>query len=380
MEKEFCLEKDEEVVLEEEDELNDLIYTGESDKPVFELVKVTKKDFSIYELFRKYQKGQLTLEVDFQRKSVWDNKQKCELIESILMGLPLPIFYLKQKNNSTYVVVDGKQRLSTLFDFLQNKFQLKLLKILTFLNGKKFMNLEEEYGIYQAQLEDYQVYSHVILPPTPDKVLFDIFDRVNRGGTKLNKQEIRNALYHGKGLNMIAEISKTKIFEEATGIENRKDSRMKGSYLLTRFLAFYLLFNGMLFKNNKTYEYTSDLDDLIELTLTQLNIESSEKLSELKQITLRCLEMSKDILGRGAFRREMKISNPINMNIFETTLYFMSLIAGQRIASDKIVKGLIQAITSEEYLGYIGNSRENIKNVNGRFNMMKKLSKEIVYD
>jgi hypothetical protein len=380
MEKEFCLEKDEEVVLEEEDELNDLIYTGESDKPVFELVKVTKKDFSIYELFRKYQKGQLTLEVDFQRKSVWDNKQKCELIESILMGLPLPIFYLKQQNNSTYVVVDGKQRLSTLFDFLQNKFQLKLLKILTFLNGKKFMNLEEEYGIYQAQLEDYQVYSHVILPPTPDKVLFDIFDRVNRGGTKLNKQEIRNALYHGKGLNMIAEISKTKIFEEATGIENRKDSRMKGSYLLTRFLAFYLLFNGMLFKNNKTYEYTSDLDDLIELTLTQLNIESSEKLSELKQITLRCLEMSKDILGRGAFRREMKISNPINMNIFETTLYFMSLIAGQRIASDKIVKGLMQAITSEEYLGYIGNSRENIKNVNGRFNMMKKLSKEIVYD
>lgn len=137
MEKEFCLEKDEEVVLEEEDELNDLIYTGESDKPVFELVKVTKKDFSIYELFRKYQKGQLTLEVDFQRKSVWDNKQKCELIESILMGLPLPIFYLKQQNNSTYVVVDGKQRLSTLFDFLQNKFQLKLLKILTFLNGKK---------------------------------------------------------------------------------------------------------------------------------------------------------------------------------------------------------------------------------------------------
>ena len=380
MEMKPYLEKDEEVVLEEEDELNNLIYTGGSEKPVFELVKVTKKDFSIYELFRKYQKGQLTLEVDFQRKSVWDNRQKCELIESILMGLPLPIFYLKQQNNSTYVVVDGKQRLSTLFDFLQNNFQLKLLKILTFLNGKKFVDLEEEYGIYQAQLEDYQVYSHVILPPTPDKVLFDIFDRVNRGGTKLNKQEIRNALYHGKGLNMIAEISKTKIFEEATGIENRKDSRMKGSYLLTRFLAFYLLFNGMLFKNNKIYEYTSDLDDLIELTLTQLNIESSEKLSEFKQITLRCLEMSKDILGRGAFRREMKISNPINMNIFETTLYFMSLINGHIIDSEKIANGLMKVITSDEYLGYIGNSRENIRNVSGRFNMMIKLFKEIVYD
>jgi len=144
--------------------------------------------------------------------------------------------------------------------------------------------------------------------------------------------------------------------------------------------AFYLLFNGMLFKNNKIYEYTSDLDDLIELTLTQLNIESSEKLSEFKQITLRCLEMSKDILGRGAFRREMKISNPINMNIFETTLYFMSLINGHIIDSEKIANGLMKVITSDEYLGYIGNSRENIRNVSGRFNMMIKLFKEIVYD
>ena len=231
---------EDEVMLENEDDLNVLEYAGNDERPLFETVRVTKKDFSVFELYRKYNKQQLILDVDFQRKTVWGYKQKCELIESILMGLPLPIFYFKQQNNSTYVVVDGKQRLSTLFEFLNNGFSLKSLKILTFLNGKKFKDLTEELGIYQSQLEDYQVYSHVILPPTPDKILFDIFDRVNRGGTKLNKQEIRNALYHGRGLKMITSITETEIFEEATRIEHGKDARMKGSYLLTRFFAFYL--------------------------------------------------------------------------------------------------------------------------------------------
>ena len=310
-----------EISLENEEELNNLEYSGSEEKPLFASVRVTKKDFSIYELYRKYKKQQLVLEVDFQRNTVWGPKQKCELIESILMGLPLPIFYFKQQNNSTYVVVDGKQRLSTLFEFLNNGFTLKSLKILKFLNGKKFKDLTDELGIYQSQLEDYQVYSHVILPPTPDKILFDIFDRVNRGGTKLNKQEIRNALYHGRGLKMITAVTKSEEFVKATRIEHKKDSRMKGSYLVTRFLAFYLLFNGLLDKDGKQYEYTGDLDDLIEVTLTKLNQTLLEELEQIGKFTIKCLERANDILGKGAFRKEVNESKPINMNIFETTLY-----------------------------------------------------------
>lgn len=130
---------DEDIILENDDELEDLGYSGES--PLFETVHVTKKDFSIYELYRKFNKGQLILEVDFQRSSVWKEKQKCELIESILMGLPLPIFYLKQMDNATYVIVDGKQRLSTLFDFIDNKFVLKSLKILNVLKLEKNLKI-----------------------------------------------------------------------------------------------------------------------------------------------------------------------------------------------------------------------------------------------
>lgn len=369
-----------EVILENEDELSDLEYSGNNDKPLFETIRVTKKDFSIFELFRKYKKRQLILEVDFQRNTVWRYKQKCELIESILMGLPLPIFYLKQQNNSTYVVVDGKQRLSTLFEFLSNGFSLNSLKILTFLNGKKFRDLSGEFAIFQSQLEDYQVYSHVILPPTPDKILFDIFDRVNRGGTKLNKQEIRNALYHGSGLNMITSITESEVFEQATRIEHKKDARMKGAYLLTRFFSFYLLFNGLLFKDGGKYEYTGDLDDLIEVTLGQLNQTLHEELEKLKRMTIECLKMSNEILGRGAFRREVNESKPINMNIFETTLYFMTLIIEKNLSYKKINQGLQKVINSEEYIRYIGNGRDNVVKVNGRFGLMEQLLKEISND
>lgn len=192
---------EDEIELENAEDLNHMKYEGETNAYVFKEVRVTKKDFSVYELLRKYRNKKLILDVAFQRRTVWKEKQKSELIESILMGLPLPIFYFKQLDNSRYAVVDGKQRLSALFEFLNNEFALKNLKILDFLNTKKFKDLEDDLAIYQSQLEDYQIYSHVILPPTPDKIIFDVFDRVNRGGTQLNKQEIRNALYQGKEWN-----------------------------------------------------------------------------------------------------------------------------------------------------------------------------------
>lgn len=376
------LELDDEISFENEDELNRLEYEGNGEKPLFESVKVTKKDFSIFELHRKYKKRQLILEVDFQRKDVWKYKQKCELIESILMGLPLPIFYFKLQSNSNYVVVDGKQRLSTLFEFLENKFVLKSLRILNFLNGKRFEDLTEELGVYQSQLEDYQVYSHVILPPTPDKILFDIFDRVNRGGTQLNKQEIRNALYHGKGLDMITDITKSSEFEKATRIEHKKDCRMKGSYLVTRFLSFYLFFNHLLWNNGKEYEYAGDLDELVEVTLTQLNNMSENNLVKLKNLTIRCLKMSYEILGKGAFRRELQESKPINMNIFEVTLYFMSLMLkdAKKVSDEQVYTNLQKMISNELFLHYIGNSRDNSANVYGRFEMTENLWKGISYD
>lgn len=367
---------EDEIELENAEELENMEYNGNLNSYVFKEVRVTKKDFSIYELLRKYKQDKLILDVSFQRRKVWDEKQKCELIESILMGLPLPIFYFKQLDNSRYVVVNGKQRLSALFEYLSNEFALKNLKILDFLNTRKFRDLEDTLGIYQSQLEDFQINSHVILPPTPDKILFDIFDRVNRGGTKLNKQEIRNALYLGKGMEMIHEITKCDSFQKATRIKPEKDSRMKGAYLLTRFFAFYLYFNRKLYVGGNTYQYNGDCDNLIEISLKYLNSCADIDLMELKKQTEKALQNSYFYLGKLAFRKTE--SHPINMNLFETTLFLMTNVTVQKEGINGVLKAkLYDTINSKAFSSYIGNGRDGVSNVEGRFRLINSVIKEI---
>lgn len=366
------------IVIENTEELEQLEYVEDNNLPVFKTVNVGKKDFSLFELFRKYNKGKLIYEVDFQRSELWQPKQKYELIESILMGLPLPIFYFKQSEDE-YIVVDGKQRLSTLFSFFRNEFSLKNLRVLDELNGKRFNDLTGKYSIYQSQLEDYQIYSHLILPPTPDKILFDIFDRVNRGGTKLNKQEIRNALYHGKGIDMINSVVKTKEFINATNLKPEKDRRMKASYLITRFLAFYMLFHHQLNVNGKEYEYR-DIDELLEFTLKCLNKKSDKELREYFEISVKCLQMSHELIGNGVFRKSLMQSNPINMNIFETTMFLMSEMNLPDIKNRgiNIREKVLAVIESEKFLSCIGDSRDGYSKVHMRFDLIVGIEDEIV--
>ena len=163
-------------------------------------INVSKDDNSIFELKRQFDKQRIQLSPSYQRGNVWSQKQKSELIESILMGIPLPIMYFFEDKNGIKQVVDGKQRLSALFDFMENKFTLTDLSIMSELKGKKFKDLD---GINQGKIEDYKVSINVIKPPTPDRIKFDIFDRVNRGGTSLNNQAMRNAIYQGVATKLL---------------------------------------------------------------------------------------------------------------------------------------------------------------------------------
>ena len=380
MQKSDYYTEEDEIIIENAEELDQLEYTGEDAAPVFNQVRLTRKDFSVFEMYRKYRTGKLILDVNFQRRNVWKSKQQCELIESILMGLPLPIFYLKQEDNAAYIVVDGKQRLSALFQFLNNEFVLRNLKILSFLNGKKYEDLGDNLGIYQTQLEDYQIFSHVILPPTPDKILFDIFDRVNRGGTKLNKQEIRNALYHGKGLDMIGRITKSAAFQKATRIEYLKDARMKGAYLLTRFIAFELMLRGIVYDSDKKQEYNGDADELIVNTLKYLNRSDEKTLSRIEAETTACLEKAELIFGSGAFRKELNSSNPINMNLFETMMYAMILIDEPGEKKERIREKVKDIISSDAFLYCIGDGRDSREKVYRRFSIMRDMAEEINHD
>ncbi|EHD1237406.1 DUF262 domain-containing protein, partial [Campylobacter jejuni] len=186
------LEKLEE--LEGEDSLD--INNDENYKQIYPLekIRIEKGRMSFFEIKRRQERGDIQISPEFQREDVWNYKQKSELIESVLMGIPIPVFYFFESKDTKIQVVDGRQRITTFIDFMNDKFDLKQVKIITDIIGKKFSDLNV---IQQRKIEDYQIDTYTIQPPTPEQVKFNIFDRVNRGGTRLNNQEMRNALYQG---------------------------------------------------------------------------------------------------------------------------------------------------------------------------------------
>lgn len=290
-------------------------------------VRVEKAQYSTMHLKRLVEeRKELIIAPDFQRNDVWSAKQSAELVESILMGIPIPTIYLFEMKDGTKQVVDGRQRISAILNFLNNKFSLKDLKILPQCNGKKFSELDSKM---QGIFEDYQLSFYIIQPPTPERVKYDIFDRVNRGGTRLTNQEMRNALYKGRSTVMLKELAASTVFLNATG-GGISSKRMKDQYIILRSIAFYLLKkkqDKVLEENGESIEYKSDMDDFLAKTMIFLNEKASKNLLEdCKNTFCRAMDNCFQVLGRDAFRFDSESGNrrPINMPLFEVLMYVFS--------------------------------------------------------
>jgi hypothetical protein len=280
------------------------------------------------------------------------------------MNIPLPFIYLTENKKGELVVVDGRQRLTTLFDYLNDKFTLgKRLKILDKIKNKKFSQLEP---VQQGIIEDYQLLSHIIKPPTSDRVMIDIFDRVNRGGTKLNNQEIRNALYQGQSTKLIKEISESKEFIKATN-ESIKPERMKDKYIILRAIVFYLWKKNfdINVKTNIVYiDYTGNTEDFLGKYMEIINLYSDEKIEILKRKILDAINNSYYLLGPDAFRLPSKknsfLKRPISMALFEVLVYFFIEISKHE-NKDIFIGKYKDLLVSEEFLNSFLSIDSNLK-------------------
>ncbi|TCO67895.1 DUF262 domain-containing protein [Marinisporobacter balticus] len=357
-----------------------------------ENIKIDPGYFSVFELKRKHdrtktqksdsteytktdKRNQIILDSDFQREKVWNRKQQSELIESVLMGLPIPIMYLSEDKFGNLIVVDGRQRLTAFFEFLDNKFTLTELKILRNLSDKKFDEIDP---IYQSKIEDYQLIMQIIKPPTPDTVKFHVFDRVNRGGTPLNNQEMRNALYQGNSTKLLEKLSKDQLFKIATA-NGLKSKRMKDKYIILRSIAFYLWIEKLLTdEQGKLIEYEGDIDDFLGKTMEYLNFVEETILINLEEKFKIAMENANRILGEDAFRlarSEKGNKSPINMNVFEVLVYIM-ITLGDNVNLDEIIKEKYFALINDKiFLDNIANHRDAVNKVNDRF---EKISEQFI--
>lgn len=339
------------------------------------VLNISRDTASVFQLKRKWEKvpSMLDLTPDFQRELVWPSRKKCELIESILMGIPLPAFYVREKDNGVYIVVDGKQRLTTLFDYIDGKFKLEGLKILKGINTKYFKDLTT---LQQNKLEDYSLLLNIIKSPTSDRVIFDLFDRVNRGGVTLNNQEMRNALYQGSSTKLINALAKNEAFIDATE-KSAKPKHMKDRYLVLRFLAFYL-WNEHLSKDVETgelLEYKSNLEDFLGMTMRYLNSidENGPEMDRIRGVFARVMDIaSKVIVPLGGFRLPPKPGGnkrPINMAFFESFCYLISCMDNS--SEENIAKAYGLLLRDSDYVYTLTHSVDSNVQIEKRYQIIR---------
>ena len=157
----------------------------------------------------------------YQRRDRWDTKKRSLLIESLLMNIPIPPIFLYENQYNQYEVMDGRQRLETIRDFLNDGLRLRGLEYWTELQGMKFSKLPQviKSGILRRTLP-----AIVLLAETGEQkdakidVRMALFQRLNTGGVRLNPQELRNALYVGPFNDMLIKAARSNVFTRIWGI------------------------------------------------------------------------------------------------------------------------------------------------------------------
>lgn len=265
-----------------------------------ESIRVETKPFNISLVYDMIKEGDINLSPDFQRQFVWtDIGARSRLIESIMLRIPLPVFYMAQDSEGRLHVVDGLQRLTVITQFLDNKLRLRDLEYLAEEKGKVFRNEDPSKCIdqrYRKRIMQTQIMVNIIDPQTPSDVKFDIFKRINQGGRPLNAQEIRNCMSAPATRNLIGQLSTSSEFIEATA-GSVGVVRMQDHELVLRFLAFKLSEIGTV------GPYQGNMERFLDGAIDKLNNSDPSLLERLKSEFLLSMKNCRHLFGEFAFRK-----------------------------------------------------------------------------
>jgi Protein of unknown function DUF262 len=334
---------------------------------------------SLYILIKRIERKSIQLNYAsyFHRKDgLWDDTKQSRLIESILIRFPLSGFFFDATDDNNWLVVDGLQRLSSIRNFCVLKtLRLTNLEFLTQLNGYNWDDLgTNNFEDLQRVIEETQVQIHKILPGTFMDVKFNIFKRINTGGSALQPQEIRHALLQGKPADFIAKLSTNEAFIKATG-GRISPRRMLDRDIVNRFLSFYLF---------GYKDYTSDLDTFMTKAMASINQKTEAECTKIEADFIAAMNLSHDIFGKQAFRK-LKKGSPVNKALFDAIaaqLGWLTKEESDRLKQHKnqFKQGLKNILDNDSYfLTAITSSTGDKNKVTHRHKCIELLIKSIIH-
>lgn len=365
--------------LEIEEEVEDLELKKDQRR-----VFTTQGDPEVESLHGKYKRGKLVIQPDFQRQFVWDAGKSSRLIESALLDIPLPVVYLSEEQDGQEHVIDGQQRLTAFFSFIDGKFpngrpfKLSGLKVFKELQRKAFAELEEEA---QDKIRYCKIRTITFNRESQTDLKFEVFERLNTGSVSLNDQELRNCIYRGTYNDLIRRLSRNAEFTALLGLK-KPDKRMKDVELVLRFAAFY----------HATYlNYKPPMRSFLNRDMEKHQNISDSDAKELEEAFKRAVQTIKSLLAEHAFKRFYRgdESNPngrwepkkFNASLYDVVMYSFSREDKSRIYPrlDSIREAFIHLMTEDQdFIDAIELSTSSVQAVTKRFDKLRMTLEGIV--
>lgn len=337
-------------------------------------INITMAPITLDSLVKRLKNHEINLNTEFQRKGgLWSNTKKSQLIESLLLKIPLPAFYFDASDEEDWLIIDGLQRITAINEFIVQK-TLKL-EGLEFFNDLNDLGYDELPRQFTRRIEESSLIIFTVKEGTPVNVKYNIFKRLNTGGLELTPQEIRHALYQGQATAFLKELSSAGEFLRVT-CHSIKTDRMLDQEFVLRFMA--VCFYGV-------DNYDGTPEKFLNETMDYINRQNQEKLENMRERFFEIMTAVYEIFGNHAFRK-MAIDGrrrPINKAIFEMwckTIYDLDDAQREKLKKKK-QKLKAQFIDLCEKNDFQTNVRASDKySYMKRMNQIKDLVEEVVND
>ena len=311
-------------------------------------------DFTLKGYLDKWQSKQLYVP-SFQRNYVWDQVQASKLIESFLLGLPVPgVFLYKERMSNRMQIIDGQQRILSAIRFFKNEFEDKAFRLKGVQpkwEGKRYEDLEEAE---RFQLDDAVLRATVVqqIDPNDDASIYHIFERLNTGGMKLTPMEIRKCVYLSDFYHLLEELNALPEWREIIG-QAKIDKRLRDVEFILRILALA----------ENVHEYEKPMKKFLNSYMSIKRKLSPEKLSEIRETFTEVCHYVLAHLGPKSFH----LRGRLNYAVMDSTMG-IAFLAVQRNISD-FKKRYDALVEDKEYYETVTLNTSDEKFVKRRFEL-----------
>jgi uncharacterized protein with ParB-like and HNH nuclease domain len=319
-------------------------------------LKTDHYNMSVGEIINVYNEKEMSLNPAYQRLYRWKDKQKTDFIESLIIGIPIPPIFVAQKQDGTWDVVDGVQRLSTILELTGNlqhdgkkPLKLETCKYIPSLDGETWETIPADI---QRIIKRAKLTINIILTENSIQSQYEVFQRLNTGGVHLSNQELRNCLIIMLNKDFYNEINKFKkdeVFVKLTPISEKKEEEKERMEFILRYLI--ARYNSNCFNNYSISQI--HVRDFIDKETIKLIENKDFNLTNALEEFKATLELLDKLLGEQAFKKydneTKKYTNAFSTQMYEVILPGLSknLDRYKNITADKI-KSIIGTIYKDE--------------------------------